>query len=322
MVCDGHCTEGRVTGTLQRPSPRILREFRMVPGDPPLVGEPRTERGCLVDLRPQHLGDAATRQELGDYPAALELFRRGQQADPGDPAFRNRAGTVLLELGRPAEAVPELEAALALRADPLYYYNLAQAHEALGDKAKAEQRYREGLKRCGSQPDLVGGLRRLLEAQGRTSELRGILLEAARGQQSPALYLEAAELALSEKDATAAEAAYKEALRLAPADPKVLAAFTSFLIRQRRGSQALELAKGAREALGAGGYLKLLSGMAETWVSRASYAEGIQLVAAFAVKDERAGQMLRVLQHFIPVAVAAGVFALGIHVSPHHLQRG
>jgi tetratricopeptide (TPR) repeat protein len=65
---------------------------------------------------------------LGDYEHALACFRKAIQQDPSVKKAHDDAGSALIRLDRPAEAIPELQAELKLNPDePDTQYRLAYA---------------------------------------------------------------------------------------------------------------------------------------------------------------------------------------------------
>jgi tetratricopeptide (TPR) repeat protein len=65
---------------------------------------------------------------LGDYEHALTCFRKAVQQDPSIKKAHDDAGSALIRLDRPAEAIPELQAELKLNPDePDTQYRLAYA---------------------------------------------------------------------------------------------------------------------------------------------------------------------------------------------------
>lgn len=102
---------------------------------PALAGEPR--------LLYEH-GDTLVRLE---GPAAgLDLLSRAVAAEPSSLPSRAALGRALLDLDRPAEALPHLEAASS--ADPALLLPLSRALRALGriaDAERTEQTYRKQL---------------------------------------------------------------------------------------------------------------------------------------------------------------------------------
>jgi tetratricopeptide (TPR) repeat protein len=71
-------------------------------------------------------GDLYT--QVDDYEDALRCFRQAIKLDPNTERAHHLAGVALIRLGRPSEAIPELEAELKLAPnDPDTQYNLAYA---------------------------------------------------------------------------------------------------------------------------------------------------------------------------------------------------
>jgi Flp pilus assembly protein TadD len=71
-------------------------------------------------------GDLYT--QVDDYEDALRCFRKALELDPTTERAHHFAGVALIRLGRPSEAIPELEAELKLSPnDPDTQYNLAYA---------------------------------------------------------------------------------------------------------------------------------------------------------------------------------------------------
>ena len=75
---------------------------------------------------------------LGDYERALMCFRKAIQQDPSIKKAHDDAGSALIRLDRPAEAVPELQAELKLNPDePDTQYRLAYAMLQTGQEEQA-----------------------------------------------------------------------------------------------------------------------------------------------------------------------------------------
>jgi tetratricopeptide (TPR) repeat protein len=75
---------------------------------------------------------------LGDYEHALTSFRKAIQQDPSIKKAHDDAGSALIRLDRPAEAVPELQAELKLNPDePDTHYRLAYALLQTGQEEQA-----------------------------------------------------------------------------------------------------------------------------------------------------------------------------------------
>ena len=104
----------------------------------------------------------------GELAAAEDLFRRGLDLAPDDPALRHRLGTVLMMAGDPAGAVEAFEE--TVRRSP----DFAKAHFGLGMVAWLGGRHPEAVERfsdaVGHQPDYLEarvGLADALRATGR-----------------------------------------------------------------------------------------------------------------------------------------------------------
>ncbi len=115
--------------------------------------------------------------QQGQIEQAREQFAEVVRLEPAIPEAREALGAVLLELGRSAEAVPQLEAAAKLQPnDAGIENNLALAYAASGEPAKAIPHFEAVLRlaeRPGqSQPDatVYDGYARALAAAG-NSEL-------------------------------------------------------------------------------------------------------------------------------------------------------
>jgi tetratricopeptide (TPR) repeat protein len=81
-------------------------------------------------------GDVYTR--VDDYEDALRCFRKAIELDPNMDRAHHFAGVALIRLGRPSEAIPELQAELKLSPnDPDTQYNLAYAMLETSQKDQA-----------------------------------------------------------------------------------------------------------------------------------------------------------------------------------------
>jgi tetratricopeptide (TPR) repeat protein len=93
------------------------------------------------------------------YAEAAESYRTMLREHPDDPGIRVRLGVSLMSLGRPAEAVPHLEAAEKMvPADPVILRVLGQAYIATGRFAEAARRFRGLLEMTPGAPDVLVSL--------------------------------------------------------------------------------------------------------------------------------------------------------------------
>ena len=91
---------------------------------------------------------AWTESMRGHFEGAIELCRKALDLDAEFGNAWNDLGAYLLALGRPEEAIPNLEQALR---SPRYltyhyaHYNLGRAYERLGDPGRAREKYQDAL---------------------------------------------------------------------------------------------------------------------------------------------------------------------------------
>ncbi len=118
--------------------------------------------------------------------AAAAAYQQAVARRPSLVAAQLRLGAVLLDLGRPAEAIPHLEAAahvggraLAARA------NLADAYEKVGDLEKAEVELKTLVALFPHNAYQLTRLARFYQRHGRTREARRVLrrADAVSGRQ-------------------------------------------------------------------------------------------------------------------------------------------
>jgi len=169
---------------------------------------------------PDILGHVAYRE--GDYQAAFERYRDAIAHNPTDAESLSNCGQALVRLGRPAEAVPYFERAIALNAGRwAYHFNLAHTCSLLGQWDRAVEEYQAAaalfpddhvteynlgmaLHKRGDEPAAVEHFRRAIE----------LAPEEADFQLSMAIS--------SERLGRAADAveAYKRYLEMAPSSPE------------------------------------------------------------------------------------------------------
>ena len=133
---------------------------------------------------------------------ALPLFERAREADPLSSFPYNLAGWGLVESGRPAEALRQIEDALSFENDASAVGALCMANVALGKFDEAVAAGEQGALVSHRAPFFVGILGWALAAAGRDGDARTILAELrARPAGSPTAVSEAWLLgALSEID--------------------------------------------------------------------------------------------------------------------------
>ena len=123
--------------------------------------------------------------QSGQVAAAEDLFRRGLELAPDDPALRHRLGTVLMMAGDPGGAVEQFEE--TIRRSP----DFAKAHFGLAMVAMFDGRYPEAVERfseaVGRQPDylearigLADGLRVTGRAEASLEHYRQVVVADPR----------------------------------------------------------------------------------------------------------------------------------------------
>jgi predicted Zn-dependent protease len=143
-----------------------------------------------------HLQRANLLREHEDWSMALEACERAAALDPGLAVDPLRA-RILLESGRPGDALPLLDKVLLSRPDETECRVWrARAHRLLGHAAAAADDFRKALDRCAApQPDLVQEAADTLAAEGASQEAVAVLdAGMAKIGVVPALMLRAIDL--------------------------------------------------------------------------------------------------------------------------------
>ncbi len=119
----------------------------------------------------QSLQSAQALAQAGRVAEAERLYAQIVQADPAYADAWFLYGTVALQSGRPAEAIPRFEAALRLnrRAVP-YLFNAALAHQAVGALDTAADFFRKTLRADPKLAQAHNSLGAVLQAQGNAKE--------------------------------------------------------------------------------------------------------------------------------------------------------
>jgi Tfp pilus assembly protein PilF len=105
-------------------------------------------------------------ERTGNYPAAVEAYKRGLEVQPDNVELLNAMGFALFQQGESGKAVVALERALEV--DPQHWKahnNMALASIDLGELEMAEAHYRESLA-IEPQPAIYNDLGFVLERQG------------------------------------------------------------------------------------------------------------------------------------------------------------
>jgi len=152
--------------------------------------------------QPDHPGAlhllGVTRQQQGDYQAALEFIGRAIAINPRKAVYRNNYGAAQQSLGRHEEAAESFQRALAIApyyADALA--NLGMAQTSLGCETDAIASYQRALAIEPRHRDARRRLAALLSSLDRLQEAVALYGQAAITERSPADLLEMGDLLIS-----------------------------------------------------------------------------------------------------------------------------
>ena len=197
-----------------------------------------------MSKRTQALDDAHRRAAMlhaaGRLAEAEARYRQILVAVPDHAPTRHMLGVLALQTGHPADALREIDAALA--ADPrpaLVHANRANALLALGRPADAEAAAREALRRKPTAGEAWASLGHALADQGRPEDaIPAYRRAAAISPGLPELHTGLG-MALHDTARLAeAEAAFAEAARRAPGDPVAAGNLAGVLKDQGRLAEA------------------------------------------------------------------------------------
>ena len=135
--------------------------------------------------------------DVGNYPAAVEYFRRGLELAPSDPSLRHRLGTALFQLGDASGAQEQFEQ--VARTSPEH----SRTQFSLGVLLAANEQYEEAIDRFATALEYEPGY-----IQARV-QLAGVLGRSGRAEGSLTAYERVLEM-----DPTFAEATFGSAMAL------------------------------------------------------------------------------------------------------------
>ncbi|HEX6881526.1 MAG TPA: tetratricopeptide repeat protein [Terriglobales bacterium] len=116
-----------------------------------------------------------------DYDHSVACYRKAIQLEPGIPKARYKLGAALIRLSRPAEAIPELQAELAITPnDPDIQFNLAYALLETSQKDKATELLRKITTEFPDYPEAQYQLGKTLLEDGKPEEAISHLEVAAK----------------------------------------------------------------------------------------------------------------------------------------------
>jgi tetratricopeptide (TPR) repeat protein len=159
----------------------------------------------------------------GDLTASVEPFRAAVEADPENADALNNYGQVLVRTGRPRDAIPYFDRAIAASADVWgYHFNRARAYAQVQEWREAIAGYREAARLFPEDYVTQFNLAKALEANG----------ELAPASEA---YARAIALAPSEPDFHLSHA---HVLELAKRPAEAVAAYQRYLELQENAPQA------------------------------------------------------------------------------------
>ena len=158
--------------------------------------------------------------QQGDLGRAMAAYQQILALAPDHGPALNLLGTAVLQLGRPAEALPYLErAARKQRGDPQLLANLAQAYLACARPADALDAFRKASRLAPRELHFQVGMATALALQGKYAEAETMLQRlTARFPKAPIVWLNLGNALRDLKRPHDAIAAYATALELDPAD--------------------------------------------------------------------------------------------------------
>jgi hypothetical protein len=161
----------------------------------------RLERRRRRQVLERVVADSPTQESLsqlaricaveGEQERAIELYGEAIQRDPRDPDALFGRGRALLALGRAKEAIQDLRNVVEREPTHAFYgaaVSLAEAYEANGEDAKAEETYRAILGRT-TVSAAYYGYARLLAKRGEKQDARGQLQQILGKQPGLPRYL-------------------------------------------------------------------------------------------------------------------------------------
>ncbi len=166
---------------------------------PAQSGSAPTAKGTAIQQADAAFRAGYSAMQAGELEKAQLDFARAVRLAPGMAEPRVALGAILVQLGKPTQAIVELQSALALKpGDVNAEANLAMAHEAqgrglaaVGKTSEAEAEMRAGIAAIHTQPDahqlatMQDELGSLLAQQKRWPEAEGAFREALRVTPDP-----------------------------------------------------------------------------------------------------------------------------------------
>jgi tetratricopeptide (TPR) repeat protein len=187
-------------------------------------------------------------QERGDHARAIAAFERALAADPGQPDIRSSLGEELLAAGRPADAIPHLQAARDAGLDvPARTLDLARAFASLGRRDEAWREVEGLLRERDADPQDVLALAADALRGGDLAMAEGIARRAAARWPGSSAAQELLGMALMLQDRRVeGQAALESAVRL---DPRSATAHYHLALALAQAGRLEDAARLAEETL-------------------------------------------------------------------------
>ena len=193
----------------------------------------------LVDAR-RVLADVHA--ALGEHEYAVEEGRRYLEVHPEDIKTRIRVAQSLVLLGRPAEALKEVEAIDEARRDGDVNFAIGRIYMTQGDDKSARPYLERALEQMPGTAIILESLLQIDTREGRLAESKARIDAAlAAKPDDPDLQVMNGRLALVEGRGADAEAAFKKAIELAPNQIVPYRELAQFYARPGRTGETIEV---------------------------------------------------------------------------------
>lgn len=191
------------------------------------------------------LGDIA--QQMQDYPAALEWYRKAERLDRTIPELHNNRGSTRMAMGETEEAILCYRKAIMLKPDYTdAHFNLGNAYRAQGDFPAALQAYQETLRYDAAFYKAYVMLGVVLRQLGQNAEAEQAYHTALANlppmapERAVALY-NLGNLRLAAKDFDQAVAYYRQALVITADDIALLQNLGNALQEQGKAEEVIDI---------------------------------------------------------------------------------
>ncbi|OGQ20003.1 MAG: hypothetical protein A2138_07545 [Deltaproteobacteria bacterium RBG_16_71_12] len=132
------------------------------------------------DYPDAHLNLGLTLAEKGQLPEALKEYQVALELDPGDPVARHELATVVMDMGKPGEAIPHLRDVVKAEPDNLdAWVDLGNCYATKGFYEQSEKALTRALEIDGADIMANYHMAALRAAQGRGAECLEALGRAA-----------------------------------------------------------------------------------------------------------------------------------------------